>query len=51
MEEGNSVEVCDRPEHEYTRRLVAAAPVPDPDPQRQRQRQRQRSSLQLSSGS
>ncbi|MFF7392081.1 hypothetical protein ACFZAE_27000 [Streptomyces scabiei] len=49
MEEGNSVEVCDRPEHEYTRRLVAAAPVPDPDPRRQRQRQR--SSLQLSSGS
>ncbi|MCC9708030.1 hypothetical protein E4N62_23905 [Streptomyces sp. MNU76] len=48
VEEGNSVDVCDRPRHEYTRRLVAAAPVPDPDLQRQRREQR---SLQLSSGS
>ncbi|QYX82507.1 ATP-binding cassette domain-containing protein [Streptomyces akebiae] len=48
VEEGDSVDVCDRPRHEYTRRLVAAAPVPDPDLQRQRREQR---SLQLSSGS
>ena len=48
VEEGNSVDVCDRPRHEYTRRLVAAAPVPDPDLQRRRREQR---SLQLSSGS
>ncbi|MEE1760201.1 ABC transporter ATP-binding protein [Streptomyces sp. SP18BB07] len=48
VEEGNSVDVCDRPRHEYTRHLVAAAPVPDPDLQRRRREQR---SLQLSSGS
>ncbi|WP_326573423.1 ATP-binding cassette domain-containing protein [Streptomyces sp. NBC_00487] len=40
VEEGGSVDVCDRPRHEYTRRLVAAAPVPDPDLQRTRRRQR-----------
>ncbi|WNZ14150.1 hypothetical protein [Streptomyces sp. 11x1] len=48
MEEETSVDVCVRPRHEYTRRLVAAAPVPDPDLQRRRREQR---SLQLSSGS
>jgi ABC-type glutathione transport system ATPase component len=40
VEEGRSVEVCDRPRHEYTRRLVAAAPVPDPRLQRQRREDR-----------
>lgn len=38
VEEGRSVDVCDRPRHEYTRRLVAA--VPDPDLQRVRRQQR-----------
>jgi peptide/nickel transport system ATP-binding protein len=36
VEEGRSVEVCDRPSHPYTQRLVAAAPVPDPLLQRRR---------------
>ena len=40
VEEGSSVEVCERPQHAYTRRLVAAAPVPDPALQRARRRQR-----------
>ncbi|MGW1675492.1 ABC transporter ATP-binding protein [Streptomyces sp. NPDC002324] len=40
VEEGASVDVCDRPRHAYTRRLVAAAPVPDPDLQRVRRQRR-----------
>ncbi|MEH0631069.1 ABC transporter ATP-binding protein [Streptomyces stelliscabiei] len=38
VEEGASVDVCDRPRHAYTRRLVAAAP--DPDFQRVRRQRR-----------
>ena len=41
VEEGRSVDVCDRPRHPYTQRLVAAAPVPDPALQRQRREARQ----------
>lgn len=36
VEEGASRDLCDRPVHAYTRRLIAAAPVPDPVLQRQR---------------
>jgi ABC-type glutathione transport system ATPase component len=36
VEEGVSTEVCDDPQHPYTRQLVAAAPVPDPVLQRER---------------
>jgi peptide/nickel transport system ATP-binding protein len=32
--------MCDRPEHEHTRRLAAAAPVPDPKLQRVRRQRR-----------
>ncbi|MBE1594700.1 ATP-binding cassette domain-containing protein [Streptomyces stelliscabiei] len=42
VEEGASVDVCDRPRHAYTRRLVAAAPDPDPDPDFQRVRRQRR---------
>ena len=40
VEEGPSHVLCDKPRHEYTRKLVAAAPVPDPRLQRRRREQR-----------
>jgi ABC-type glutathione transport system ATPase component len=40
VEEGPSREICDKPSHEYTQKLVAAAPVPDPRIQRRRREQR-----------
>ncbi len=37
VEEGNSADICHRPTHEYTQRLLAAVPVPDPNVKRVRQ--------------
>jgi ABC-type glutathione transport system ATPase component len=36
VETGGAAAVCDDPQHPYTQRLVAAAPVPDPVLQRSR---------------
>jgi oligopeptide/dipeptide ABC transporter ATP-binding protein len=36
METGSVMDVCDRPDHPYTRALLAAAPLPDPGEQRRR---------------
>ncbi|MFL6130283.1 MAG: ATP-binding cassette domain-containing protein [Mycobacteriales bacterium] len=36
VETGTATEVCERPQHPYTRALLAAAPVPDPAEQRRR---------------
>jgi peptide/nickel transport system ATP-binding protein len=46
LQDGKLVEVGERdsilktPQHEYTRRLIAAVPVPDPDEQRKRREAR-----------
>lgn len=40
IEQGNSVRICDAPQHPYTQKLVAAAPVPDPRVQHERRRVR-----------
>ncbi|WP_226967233.1 ABC transporter ATP-binding protein [Streptomyces phaeolivaceus] len=49
VEEGRSIDVCDRPRHTYTQRLVAAAPVPNPDPDPQRSRRKRRSAVEAAS--
>lgn len=40
VEEGPSANVCERPAHPYSQRLVAAAPVPNPRLQRERREAR-----------
>lgn len=40
VESGLPPDVCDRPQHPYTQRLVAAAPVPDPIVQAERRARR-----------
>lgn len=40
VESGASEQICDAPQHPYTRSLVDAAPVPDPRIQRQRRENR-----------
>lgn len=42
VEAGDSDQVTTHPEHPYTQRLFAAAPVPDPDRQAERRAQRRR---------
>lgn len=40
VEYGDSVDVTERPEHPYTKRLLMAAPIPDPDRQAARRQER-----------
>jgi oligopeptide transport system ATP-binding protein len=40
VETGDADQVCERPRHEYTKRLLAAVPVPDPRERRARIRSR-----------
>jgi peptide/nickel transport system ATP-binding protein len=40
VEYGDSVDVTERPEHPYTKRLLMAAPIPDPDRQATRRQER-----------
>jgi peptide/nickel transport system ATP-binding protein len=42
VELGTAEQVYERPREEYTRSLLAAAPVPDPAEQRARREERQR---------
>ena len=43
VEQGSADQVCERPQDEYTKKLLAAVPIPDPKESRERQ---QRSSVQ-----
>jgi peptide/nickel transport system ATP-binding protein len=36
VEQGDADQVCERPRHDYTRKLLAAVPIPDPRESRQR---------------
>lgn len=45
VEYGDAEEIYADPRHNYTRRLLAAAPVPDPDEQARRNRERLRANL------
>ncbi len=38
VEQGTADEVCERPQHDYTKKLLAAVPIPDPRESRERVR-------------
>ena len=40
VEYGDALDVTERPEHPYTKRLLMAAPIPDPDRQAARRQER-----------